>query len=115
VDKPPETNANGKNDLRTIKSRSGHLVRLDDSDGNARIEIIDNSGNNKIVISTADKTIQIAADSDITIQSSTGKLKLSGVGVEITSQAGVKVQATANMDLEAGAQNNIKGAMVNIN
>ena len=31
-DKPPDTNANSQNNLRFIKSRSGHLVRLDDTE-----------------------------------------------------------------------------------
>lgn len=115
VDTPPHDNADGENNLRLIKSRSGHLIRLDDTSGGEKIEIIDSSGNNTIVISTADNTITISANADITIQSSSGKLTLSGNGIEMTSQAGVKIQASQNMDLQASAQLNIKGSMVNIN
>jgi phage baseplate assembly protein V len=114
-DKPPESNDDGNNNMRTIKSRSGHVVRLDDSDGSEKIEIIDGSGANSVVISTADNTITITADADITIESGSGKLVLSGNGVEIKSQAGVKVEAGANMDLKASGQLNIKGTTVNIN
>ena len=114
-DKAPESNADGKNDRRTIKSRSGHLIRLDDSNGKEKIEIIASGGNNSIVISTADNTITIKADAGITIQSSNGKLKLSGNGVEIVSQAAVKIEASQNMDLKAGPQLNIKGSVVNLN
>jgi uncharacterized protein involved in type VI secretion and phage assembly len=114
-DTPPETNQDGKNNLRFIKSRSGHIVRLDDSDGDEKIEIIDKSTKNSITISTKDNTITISADADITISSKTGKLKLSGKGVEISSQAEVKVEAAQNMDLQAGPQLNIKGSVVNIN
>src|SRR5262249_11560031 len=60
-DKPPDTNANGKNNLRFIKSRSGHLLRLDDTDGSEKIEIIDKSGENSITIDTANKTITITS------------------------------------------------------
>src|SRR5215475_3124836 len=52
-DKPHENNSDGKNDNRTIKSRSGHVFRLRDSDNDARIEIIDKTGSNKIVISSS--------------------------------------------------------------
>ena len=62
-----------------------------------------------------DNAITISADADITIQSSNGKLKLSGNGVEITSKAAIKIEASQNMDLKAGPQLNIKGSMVNIN
>lgn len=114
-DKPPEANDDGKNNKRTIKSRSGHVIRLDDTNGEEKIEIIDRSQKNSIIISTKDNKITITADADITIQSNNGKLKLSGKGVEITSQAEVKVEASQNMDLKASSQLNIKGGMVNIN
>lgn len=115
VDKPPQDNADGENNLREIKSRSGHIIRLDDTDGGEKIEIIDGSGSNSIVINTSENTITITADADITIESSSGVLKFSGVGIEMTSQAGVKIEATQNIDLNASAQLNIKGALVNIN
>lgn len=114
-DKAPESNDDGENNMRTIKSRSGHVVRLDDTDGSEKIEIVDGSGANSIVISTADNTITITADADITIESGSGKLILSGNGIEIKSQADLKVEAGANMDLKASGQLNIKGTTVNIN
>lgn len=115
VDTPPHDNADGENNLRFIKSRSGHVIRLDDTSGGEKIEIIDSSGNNSIVIDTAANTITISANSDITIQSQSGKLALSGVGIELTSQAGVTVQASQSIDVQASAQLNLKGAIVNIN
>lgn len=114
-DKPPASNSDGKNDVRVIKSRSGHVIRLTDTDNAEQIEIIDKSTKNSIVISTKDKTITISADADIVIQSANGKLQLSGKGVEITSQANVKIEATDSMDLKSNAVLNIKGAQVNIN
>ncbi len=115
VDTPPQDNADGENNLRLIKSRSGHIIRLDDTSGGEKIEIIDSSGDNSIIISTADNTITISASADITIRASSGKLTLSGNGIEMTSQAGVKIQSSQNMDLQSSAQLNIKGSMVNIN
>ena len=115
VDTPPHDNADGENNLRLVKSRSGHVIKLDDTSGSEKIEIVDSSGNNSIVINTADNTITIAANSDITIQSQSGKLALSGNGIELTSQAGVTIQASQNVDVQASAQLNLKGAIVNIN
>jgi uncharacterized protein involved in type VI secretion and phage assembly len=114
-DQAPESNDDGENNMRTIKSRSGHVVRLDDTAGSEKIEIVDGSGANSVVISTADNTITITADADVTIKSGNGKLILSGNGIEIKSQTGVKVEAGANMDLKASGQLNIKGSTVNIN
>lgn len=114
-DAPPESNDDGENNKRTIRSRSGHLIRLDDKDGEEKIEIVDASEKNSIIINTADNAIAIQADSDITIEASNGKLILKGNGVEITSQAEVKIEASQNLDLQAGPQLNINGQMVNIN
>jgi uncharacterized protein involved in type VI secretion and phage assembly len=114
-DKPPENNNDGKNDFRTIKSRSGHVIRLTDTKDAGKIEIADSSGKNSIVISTKDNSITITADKDVTIKSTNGKLTLSGKGVEIKSTAAVKVEASQNMDLKAGPQLTIKGSAVNIN
>jgi phage baseplate assembly protein V len=114
-DKPPESNSDGKNDLRTIRSRSGNMIRLTDTDGDAKIEIIDSSTKNTIVIRAKDNSITITAAGDVTIQSSDGKLKLSGNGVEITSTSTVKIQASQSAEVNASGQLTLKGQVVNIN
>ena len=114
-DTAPENNNDGENNHRTIKSRSGHVVRLNDAAGSETIEIIDKSGNNKIVVNTADNSITVEAQADITIKSATGKLTMEANGVEIKSQAGVSVQAMQSMDLKANAQVTVKGATIHLN
>jgi uncharacterized protein involved in type VI secretion and phage assembly len=114
-DEPPERNEGGENNHRTLKSRSGHVVRLNDKQGSETIEIIDKSGNNTIVINTSNNTITIEAQGDITIKSSTGKLTMSANGIEMKSQAGIEIQATQSIDLKASAQVNVKGVMINLN
>lgn len=115
-DKPPEANQDGKNHIRMIRSRSGHVVRLVDTDRDERIEIVDKSTKNQIVISTKANSITISADADITITSTNGTVSLSGgKGVKITSKAGVTVEASQNLELKANAQLTVKGQTVNIN
>jgi uncharacterized protein involved in type VI secretion and phage assembly len=114
-DKPPETNADGKNNLRLVKSRSGHLIRLDDSDGAEKIEIVDKSGGNRITIDTANNAITITSAADVTIDAPQGTLKLSAQTIEISSSANTEVKAQGNLTLEASGNTTIKGAMVNIN
>ncbi|MDC0832598.1 phage baseplate assembly protein V [Geitlerinema sp. CS-897] len=114
-DAPPDSNDDGENNVRSLTSRSGHVVRFDDTDGSEKIEILDSSGNNSITLDTANNTIAIVADSDITIESSNGKLVLSGNGVEISSQAELKIEASQTLDIQGGPELNIQGDMVNIN
>jgi phage baseplate assembly protein V len=114
-DTAPESNADGENNHRTLHSRSGHVVRLNDKSGSETIEIIDKTGNQKVVIDSAANTVSIEAQGDISITSSSGKLSMSAVGIELESKAGVKVEAATNMDLEANAVVTVKGAMIKLN
>lgn len=114
-DTPPENNDNGSNDHRSFTSRSGHVVRLNDASGQETVEIIDKSGSNRIVIDTSARKIRIEADGDIEITSSTGKVKISGLSIELTSQTDVKVQAQTTVDITANAQASIQAALVKIN
>ncbi|MBV9301601.1 MAG: hypothetical protein JOY62_01155 [Acidobacteriaceae bacterium] len=105
-DKPPTTNDDGKNNIRVIKSRSGHIVRLDDTDGDEKIEVIDKTQSNSITLKSSDNSITITCN---------GRMKLQGVGIEIASQDDVKITANSTMDVSAQATLNINGAIVNIN
>jgi uncharacterized protein involved in type VI secretion and phage assembly len=114
-DAPPAKNDDGKNNVRVIRSRSGHVIRLTDEDGKEKIEIIDKSGNNSIVIETAANAITIKSDKDITLSAPKGAIKLDAQKVEINSSADAKIEAGAGLDVKATATLNIKGQMVNIN
>lgn len=115
-DKPPDANSDGENNLRFIKSRSGHLVRLDDTDGAEKIEIIDKSGKNSITIDTAENTIAIKSDKDITIEATQGTIKLNAKNIELSSTAETKIVAQGGATLDGSPKTTtVKGSKVNIN
>jgi uncharacterized protein involved in type VI secretion and phage assembly len=114
-DSPPLTNDDGKNNFRIIKSRSGHVIRFDDTDGQEKIEIIDRTQNNKIIIDTKEKKISIKSDKDIEISAPNGKVKIEAMDIEVKSSASTKIEASSSMDLKASGTANLKGATVNIN
>jgi uncharacterized protein involved in type VI secretion and phage assembly len=112
--KPPAKNDDGKNDVRLLKSRSGHIVRLNDKSGEETIEIIDKSAKNSIVVSTKDNSITIKADADVKITAN-GKFVVDAKEIELKSKAATKVEASSSLDLKANSQTTIKGSAVNIN
>ena len=114
-DAPPTTNDDGKNHLRVIKSRSGHIIRLNDEDGKEKIEIVDKSEKNSIIFDTAQNTITITTDKDITLTAPHGTITLDAQKIALKSSADSKIEAGAGMDVKASATMNIKGATVNIN
>jgi uncharacterized protein involved in type VI secretion and phage assembly len=114
-DAPPETNGDGKNNLRVIRSRSGHVIRLNDEDGKETVEIVDKSEKNRILIDTAKNSITITSDKDITLSAAQGTITLDAQKIAIKSSADAKLEAGAGLDLKAQATLTVKGATVNIN
>lgn len=114
-DQPPVKNENGKNNLRVIQSRSGHVIRLNDEEGKETIEIIDKTKKNSIVIDTATNSIAITADGDITLSAPQGTIKLEAQNIEIKSEADIKVEASTGMDLKASSTMNLQGQTINLN
>jgi uncharacterized protein involved in type VI secretion and phage assembly len=129
-DKPPLTNDDGKNNFRIIKSRSGHIIRLDDTDGKEKIEIVDKTEKNKIVIDSKENKISITSEKDFEISAPNGKvtivakdievkasaaIKLEAKDIEAKASASAKIEASSSADLKASGNMTIKGATVNIN
>jgi uncharacterized protein involved in type VI secretion and phage assembly len=114
-DAPPETNDDGHNDVRVLKSRSGHLIRLDDKQGEEKIEIIDKGGKNKVVIDTKTNAITIEAQKDITVKAASGKLAFEAQTIEMKANGSIRIEGTQGVDVKSSGQTNIKGALVNLN
>ncbi|HLB71690.1 MAG: phage baseplate assembly protein V [Candidatus Methanoperedens sp.] len=119
VDKPPGANSNGENNIRKIKSRSGHeiifndektkenvtihtkgehQIILDDSAGSEKIEIIDKTGNNKITFDSMQNSINIESAMQLKIKSNV-----------------VEIEGTTSLTLKSNAVLTIQGLPVKIN
>lgn len=57
-------NADGKNDLRFIRSRSGHLFIFDDAEDKERIVLCDKTGKHRLEIINDKKVVRIASSGD---------------------------------------------------
>ncbi len=114
---PPELDGKPKeNNLRLIRSRSGHQIRLDDTKGKERIEIIDKDGKRQILLDSAKKKIVVECDGDVDVKAGSGNVSVkAGSGkVEVEGQS-VTVKSTGEMTIQAGGTLTLKGATVNIN
>lgn len=107
-DPPPQgTDKDSDNDVRQIRSRSGHRIVLDDRKGAERIEITDKDDKRKVVIDSAKGTMEITCDGgDLTVSASTVTVKADTI----------ELSATGNATLKAGGTLTLKGdAAVRIN
>jgi uncharacterized protein involved in type VI secretion and phage assembly len=113
TDKPPANNADGKNSVCVIKSRRGHVIRLnDDKDKGETIEIIDRKGNS-LIIDTAKNTITLSAQ-DIEL-SAKGTLRLKAEKIEADATGDSHLTAKGKLDVTAKANLTLQGKQVDIN
>jgi uncharacterized protein involved in type VI secretion and phage assembly len=105
-DAPPTNNSDGQNNIRVIHSRSGHLIRLDDTNGDEKVEIIDTTGGNSITIKSSDNSVTIVCN---------GRMSLQANGIDITSQADINIQANSSLSMSSDLDMTISGMMVSIN
>lgn len=111
---PEPADDKGPAQVRSLRSRSGHIVRLSDVQGSEKIEILDKSGRNTIVVDTAANTVTITADTDLVLKATKGKVAIEGNSVEINGKTTVSVKGK-KAEVTADAQLTLKGSMVNIN
>jgi len=108
MDSPPLKNSQavsgaGEVNKRTIKSRTGHEIILDDTQGAGSITIVDSTKNNKIVIDTATNNLEISVDGSIKIKAKQ-KIELeAGMGLDMKSNLDAKLSAGTQLSLESAA------------
>lgn len=110
---PPETEPGVRSEVQVIQSRSGHVIRLVDTQDSEQIQIVDRSGELRITLDTANEQLVIYG-TNVAIQATE---RLSLTGVEITIQADERVAISSGNELEASADGplRIQGATVDIN
>jgi uncharacterized protein involved in type VI secretion and phage assembly len=115
-----------KNNIRKIKSRSGHEIIFDDKDGDEKItvktkkghiiEITDKNDTIKIEDKSGNNSLKLEGGSKnkVTLKSNTSELLLDGKGdITIKSAKSLKLES-AQISITAKGQLSIKGAMVDI-
>ncbi len=100
---PPEAGSTvgtgGQVVKRLIRTRAGHTILLDDSEGGGGITIEDSAGN-RIRLDTGRNALSIEVLQDVTIQ----------------AQGRLGIQAMGGIDIEAsGGPVNVKGIVINLN
>jgi uncharacterized protein involved in type VI secretion and phage assembly len=102
-DEPPE-DSSGANNKRTLVSRSGSKIELDDSKNT--ITITDGGGKGSIIFKADDNKLLIEAKSgDVFLMAPAGKLQIVG-------KKGVSFEASANLDIRGSQKANLSGQNV---
>jgi uncharacterized protein involved in type VI secretion and phage assembly len=105
-DKPPDTS--GKSDKRTLVSKTGSRIELDDEKNT--ITIKDGGGKGEIVFKADDKKLTIEAkQGDVVIMAAKGKLMIvAEKGIEMTATANFDVRGQKNANIGSGGASTLK-------
>jgi len=114
-DKPPQKNTDGKNNIREIKSRSGHSIIFDDTSGAEKIQIKDKSGNNKITLNTKTNAVEIESTNNVSIKSSSGNVTIEGQSVEIKSTGDLNINSEGDTNIESSGEMRLTGSTIDLN
>ena len=97
-DEPPATNEDGRNDVRLIRSRSGHEIILTDGEEKCTVEIRDQTGSNRIELDSMSGTVSVEAETKVSIKAPQ-----------------IEIQASTSLKVESSGPLTVKGQVVRIN
>lgn len=116
---PAEDNGSGDNNIRQIKSRSGHMLDFDDTDGEELVKIEtsaghvikleDESGSEKVTIEDKSGSNAITMDSssnEVSVEAGQ-TLSLSAPTIELNADSEVSISSKAKINMEGKAKVNV--------
>lgn len=127
--KPPESgengdadlNQDGKNSLHFIKSRSGNMIILDDTDSKEKIQLISSDGKSRFEFSAEDEMINLETENDIQITAK-ANLSINAEEIDITSSKQMNIsteqfqtKVSKGLDINADKDITIKGSGIALN
>ena len=118
-DAPPETNSDGQNNIRKIKSRSGHEIIFDDTQAQEKIEIHTNAGHKILLDDTSGQekieVVDKTGSNSIKIDSVANNVNVeSAMQLKIKAQM-IEIESGTTMTIKAGATLTLQGAVIQIN
>lgn len=117
VDDPPSEGSDavksGEVVKRVLKTRSGHVIVFDDTQGAGKIEVIDETGSNKVTIDSAKNTVTVEAGMEIVLKAGQA-IKMEAPKIELKGSASVDISAP-QIESAASARHVISGGIVEIN
>ena len=83
-DKPPVAAGSPPPQMAVLKSKSGHTITLDDTNGAEKITVVDKTGKNQIVIDSTQSTVAITGAQGLTITATQGNIGLAASAGDVT-------------------------------
>ena len=106
--------AGSKVEQRVIRSRTGHMITLDDSDGDGGVRIEDRNGN-VVHLKTNGDELAVTTKGNVSVESK--------ANMNVKTQGNVTIEATGSLELKGmgvtidggGGTVDVKGSVINLN
>ncbi|MBD2847883.1 hypothetical protein IDH44_22030 [Paenibacillus sp. IB182496] len=106
----------------TVQTKKGHVLEMTDKDGKVKLSdstgnhslLIEGSGSGKVTLASSGTKIEITAQGDVSITSNK-QITLKSTQLKLEASATMSLKASASLDLKSDGIINIKGSMVKIN
>lgn len=100
---------------RVLKTRTGHTILLDDSDGSPGIYITDQTGKNKIIIDSKSNELTVEIEGNVKLTAK-GKVEVQAQqDVSVESQSQLTLKGSAGVTIESSGSVKVKGAVIELN
>ncbi|GIG41154.1 VgrG-related protein [Cellulomonas phragmiteti] len=118
VDVPPRDSpvaSSGTVDLRVWRSRTGHEVVLDDTDGAGKV-VVRTAGDTVVVtLDVAAKSVSVTCDGDVKVDAQ-GTVQVDAKGdLKVAAQGSASITGAAGLTLESSGKVTVKGATIALN
>ncbi len=111
--RPPETNDDGNNDPRVIRTRADSELRF--IDGNPPSVELKLADNKHLLMDDQGITLEDGSGNSVQIETNAGAIKIRSSGQLKLESPSVSIKAGASMEIKASGTLTIKGALVQIN
>jgi uncharacterized protein involved in type VI secretion and phage assembly len=111
---PPELNKDGDNNIRIVKSRSGHTIRISDDKSAPEIEVKLADGG-KLLLDKDGITVDDANQNVIKLLSSSGAIEITAAQKLTLKAPDVAIEASTSLKVKSSGQLTLEGSIVQIN
>ncbi|MEW8030341.1 MAG: phage baseplate assembly protein V [Candidatus Thiodiazotropha sp.] len=102
----PVASRSDREDPKILRTKGGHYLLMEDRQSK-RIELVDLTGNNSVLIDSEANSVTVRADADITIEA--------GGNLTLNAQTDITINAGSNITISASGQVSVSGSTINLN
>ena len=102
-----------KADPKYFRTRGGHLLMMEDAEGR-RIELVDLTGKNRVLIDTEANSIAIEAEADVTVDAGRNLSATAGGDATVEAAGNATLKGGGSVTVEAGGSLTLKAASITI-